>query len=197
MSISIRTNDRVCIFGRTGSGKTVLELFLLSKLKTNVIVYDIKKALKLPYQKATTPEELQALVGSIHYMPASLEEDDFNDVCEYTYERGNITVIHDECSYSSESFKISRWYKECLVRGRERGVGMINVSQRPMGIHNAIISESNHFFVFQLILDSDVEKLRSVIPREYVERVYTLPEFHYLYADTFRNIKMCAPIVTH
>ena len=195
--VRIRTNDRVCIFGRTGSGKTVLSLYLLQKCVSSgarVIIHDIKHELQLPYQIARSPAELESLVGNVHYVPDSLEDEDFNSVCHFVYSQGNIMLWVDEIGYYTDSWKILRWHKELLVRGRTRGVGVVHLSQRPRGIHNVIVSECNHFFVFQLLLTSDIDKLRPVLPQQYCESIPELPRYHYIYSDIHRNVYMCRPV---
>jgi hypothetical protein len=46
--------------------------------------------------------------------------------------------------------KIERYHKMILTQGSGKGIGMINVSQRPSDIHNTILSESTQFFIFKL-----------------------------------------------
>lgn len=200
--MQIKVNDRVCILGKTGSGKSVLEKSLLRKLEAHLnvklVVHDVKQDLLLPgYVLARTPDELtQALTRSrlIHYQPTSLSEEDFDEVCSIVYWHGNIVLIVDELSYYTTAQNIVPFHKEILVRGRTRGVGIIHLSQRPVNIFNAVISEAEHLFVFQLLLRGDIEKIKPVLSKEFIDRVPTLPKYHYIYADTNRNVVLCKPV---
>jgi len=82
---------------------------------------------------------------------------------------------------------IPPWYRQILVRGRSRGVGTVNISQRPRDCPNTIISETEHLFVFRLQLETDTAKLRQVIPREHLGNIYTMPYYCSLYVDMREN----------
>ena len=200
MGINIEANNRTFIAGQTGSGKTVLELLLLHNLVQKhvpVIIHDIKSELRTGLPVVQTPDMLEQNLQkwkAIHYKPADIDVEDFDKVCEIIYNYGNIMLIVDEISYYCDKNNILHFHKELLVRGRSRGVGMIQLSQRSREIHNTTISESQHLFCFQLILKSDIDKLRAFIPQKYVESIYTLPRFHFYHADTQNNVQFCKPI---
>ena len=200
MNINIKTNDRVFIAGQTGTGKTILELSLLRTLIKNnvvVIIHDIKCELQtgLPVvQNYALLEHGLDKYKAIHYKPSDIGVEDFDKVCEIVYNRGNVTLIVDEVSYYTDQNNLLHFHKELLIRGRSRGIGMIQLSQRSRLIHNTLVSESQHLFCFQLILKSDIDKLRAFIPQEYVDKIYTLPEHHYYYSNNHRDIQFCKPI---
>lgn len=200
MGINIEANNRTFIAGQTGSGKTILELLLLHNLiqkRVSVVIVDIKFELKTGLPVVQTPDMLEQSLSkwkAICYRPTDIGIEDFDKVCEIVYNRGNMVLVIDELSYYCDKNNIAKWHKELLVRGRSRGVGMIQLSQRSREIHNTTISESQHLFCFQLILKSDIDKLRAFIPQKYVESIYTLPRFHFYHADTQNNVQFCKPI---
>ena len=202
MNINIRTDDRTVILGKTGSGKTVLEMHLLDQIERNtqlpILIHDIKSDLVLPkYIIARNPNELDIALDKyrlIHYIPTDLEVDDFNEVCHLVYLKGNVLFVIDEVSYYTTALGIEKWHRELIVRGRTRGIGIIHLSQRPRFIYNAIISETNHLFSFQLLLDSDIDKIRPIISKEFCDRVPILDKYWFIYADCNRKVQICKPL---
>jgi DNA helicase HerA-like ATPase len=79
-------------------------------------------------------------------------------------------------------------------RGRGRGVGIVNLTQRPRRCHNTVISEAEHFFIFRLQLETDIAKIKEILPRKYASMVSALPYNHCIYTDNTGTIKMLSPI---
>jgi len=200
MSINIESNNRVFIAGQTGSGKTVLELLLLHNLvqkRIPVIIHDIKNELKTGLPVVQNPGMLEQGMQkwqAIHYQPTDIGIEDFDKVCEIIYTHGGVVLIVDEVSYYCDKSNILHFHKELLIRGRSRGIGMIQLSQRSREIHNTLISESQHLFCFQLILKSDIDKLRAFIPQKHVDKIYTLPRYHFYHSDNQGNTQFYKPI---
>ena len=197
--INIKCNDRVSIFGRTGSGKTYFIIyFLLKYLKRQyrTVFFDIKDEVKgqIDYDiKINNISELDNYFITnqkkdlILFIPKTTDVDEFNDFCKIIYKQGDIIVIIDEVSYYATQFKIESWHRELIVRGRSRNIGLGQVSQRPRGISNYIISETNHFILYQLVLKNDIDKLSTMIPMDILNQVYTLTDYKYLYYNIYGN----------
>lgn len=200
VDVHVNTNDRVFIAGQTGSGKTVLEMSLLRRLirgGISVVIHDIKGQLSTGLPVVQDPILLKQSLErwkAVHYKPANLNPDDFDLLCKIIYNRGNCVLIVDEVSYYSGSNFILPNHKELLIRGRSRGIGMIQLSQRSREIHSTLISESQHLFCFQLMLKTDVDKLIAFIPQQFVNKIYTLPRFHYFYSNVGQTHIFCKPV---
>lgn len=178
----IQPNEHVFVPGRTGSGKTWLARKYLANYK-NVVVIDTKGELKWPEIPGTkwsgnklannykqdnltlveTLGELQDVrTPKIIYRPSwdELNDEYFNLFFKWCYQRRNTIVWIDEAmSISPNPHKIPEYYKAILTRGRERNTAVWSLTQRPSGIAQVIISESTHFFVFDLNLTADRDKL--------------------------------------
>lgn len=171
MSVVIKPNQHVFVAGRTGSGKTFLARKYLAGYR-NVVVLDTKGTTNWP---EIPPDEI-TLVRNIKYLPAATtpkiiyrpvwEEMDgqyYNEFFRWCYRRRNTVVWVDEAmSVSPSPFKIPDYYKAILTRGRELNVAVWSLTQRPSGIAQVIISESTHFFVFDLNMPQDRDKLAEV-----------------------------------
>lgn len=87
----------------------------------------------------------------------------YNSFYEWIYRRRNTVVFTDEAmSVSPNPSVIPEYYKACLTRGRELGIGVWSASQRPSGIAQIIISESNHILAFDLNMPQDRKKLAEI-----------------------------------
>lgn len=205
--IEIKSNDRVFVCGATGSGKTVFVKTALLHLYNRVIFQDHKLENNDLLSKGfvlvnTTNQVLEQMAANplfkILYQPLSNNEqgylDDFNRLCEIVYKTGNCALIVDEAGYYTTAHSIEHYHREIMTRGRSRGVGIVNLTQRPMWINNLLISEAQHLFVFVLNLDKDIQKLKGVLPKDMHVELYDLPEFYFIYAGTNRIRQVCSPV---
>jgi len=203
--LSIPSNSRVFVAGKTGSGKTVFVKKALFPMFQRKVFWDIKIENSDLIKTCdcilcTTPIKLVQLLNanyrSILYQPDDTSERDFDEVCKVIFYFGNMTLFIDEVSSGEICTPsiIQKWHKEIMIRGRSRGVGIVNVTQRPRSIHNTLISESEYFIIFRLQLDTDVGKLRTIMPGDYCDMIHTLPYYHSIYTDNSGEIKMLKPI---
>lgn len=207
--ISIKSNNRILVVGSTGSGKTVFVKGILLPQFDRIIFHDHKlesnDLLNSGFVLANTPDQmLNLMVGSqykILYQPLGNNQEgyleEFNRICELCYKNGNCTLCVDEAGYYSDASNIQEYQAEIMQRGRSRGTGIINVAQRPVNIHNLLISEAEHVFMFSLNLEKDIEKLKAVVPKDMHAQMYELKEFEYIYCGTNRIRKLCCPVVYH
>lgn len=187
--LTIKSNERISIFGRTGSGKTFFAKNWLLPHMTHYIFHDIKHENNDIEHDIiiNTPKELKKAITEyrkILYQPKSPTDKDFNNLCEIIFNNKNTTLYVDEASIMSSPTKILYWHNVILTQGRTYNVGIINTSQRPRIIHNTLISESEHLFIFSLNLDTDIFKIRQQIG-DAADDIRFLPEHHVLY----HNIK--------
>ena len=199
--MEIKTSEHIFICGMTGSGKTEMakqlwngynnRVYIDPKIENsdlavgNTILIDNPQSLSLALSKGYT---------SILYQPSNLDVEDFNEVCRILYNHGNIAIYNDEASFYCDSHKIPSHLRNILMRGRSRGVGMINLSQRPNAINNLCISESTHHFIYRLNLEADVLKMRMVLPKKYHQTMMELPKYHYIYSHVYEGQQLCNPI---
>ena len=189
------------ICGKTGSGKTVLAKRMLWPGAARRIFHDIKCENNDLAINATTCKNslelaraIQAGKVSILYQPDDLDTSDFNEFCKIVYAHGNFTIFIDEIAAVCDNNWMEPWHKALLMRGRSRGIGQVNLSQRPRACHNTVISEAEHFFVFKLNLQTDVQKIKQFFPKKYHNEIYNLPLYHCLYTDITGVVKPLAPI---
>jgi hypothetical protein len=81
-----------------------------------------------------------------------------------------------------------------MKMGRERNVGCWNSSQQPVNVHNTLMSEAEHYFIFELRIQAHRDKLAGFIGDE-VRRA-EMPKHHFWYysPDTMRHAVLMKPI---
>lgn len=176
----IKTSEHVFVAGMTGTGKSFLARNYLSRFPS-VAMLDTKGESidKLANKENPWPEidpKLLTIVTRAAQLPEvetpyliyapdfeELEPYFYNEFFRWAYFRKNITVWVDEAmSVSENSQTIPEYYKAILTRGRSRNTAIWTLTQRPMGLSPLIISQSTHFFVFNLQLEQDRKKVTDV-----------------------------------
>jgi hypothetical protein len=160
--------DRAVLMGRTGSGKTVLAMHLLASRRF-VVVHDSKDKLFWPgYARYTELSALmQAPEPKLIYAPNHWEIDDLEKqelFFRWIYERKNTTLYVDEVYAVANANNIPHYYRACLTRGRQLGISTFSATQRPKRIPLEILSESEHYYVFSLLLPEDRDKVKNILP---------------------------------
>lgn len=205
--VVIQSNDRVAVVGKTGSGKTYLVKNLIWERFNSVIFYDWKwqhyKELNAPV--VHTIEDVEdalndpQMANKFVYAPKRKGLDVWNRLCYLAWEETNIHLIADELKgvYQQNGWVagITDYHENIMTRGRQRGVGMTNVSQRPKGIPLETMSEAEHLFVFKLNLRDDRNRIGEIVGSEHQEQARTLSGHEFMYYNTeMDSPKVCPPI---
>lgn len=181
--MKIKSNQRVCFIGKTGSGKSYLANRLIRNFK-KVLLYDPKHEHKKEFPKAKVTSKLSQVQKWLEekeffiiFQPFDVNAEKFNELCKIVFRKGNLIFVLDEV----ENLEFTYWHEKIIRMGRTRGVGIFHLIQRPCFIpSNYILSENEHFFLFKLSLKSDRKKVEGFIG-ERAEELRTIEEFHYLY----------------
>lgn len=178
----INNTQHVFTAGRTGSGKTFLARKYLAGFN-HVVCLDTKGTTIWPEIPGSEWDEKKKILVNesenislvthladlmkvktpkIIYRPVfeELKPEYYDEFFRWCYRRRNCTVWVDEVmSICPNPHRIPEYYKGILTRGRELNVSVWSLTQRPSGIPQVVISESTHFFVFDLNLLQDRDKL--------------------------------------
>lgn len=190
--IKIQLWHRVCIFGMTGSGKSVLMKKLLSGMDY-IVVYDTMHEHEIKGASYCDTVEgvknaLQKRFKKIVYRPKQLgNPDDFEAFCWYVYSAGNYFLFIDEAHIVMPNNAIGDNAKILVSMGRKRGVGICMISQRPASLDKLPVSQSQHIFIFKSVLPGDIKFFREFIGDD-AEKASNLPKYHFLYFDGEKTI---------
>lgn len=168
----LKSNDRVAIAGKTGTGKTFLAKHLTRGL-TRFVVFDSKSTLddwvtvewdKEAAHLLTEGEPVRARV-----LPPILKADEvldfYNSIFKKILDAGDVTVYIDEAFAITEN-GVPIFLKALYTRGREFGVGVWASTQRPHGIPLFMLSEADHFYAFFLQFERDRKRMAEFMGEE-------------------------------
>jgi len=165
---SIKSNDRVFITGKTGSGKTTLAEHLLITAK-RLIVIDGKDGLGDQWNlKDYTKGDLNKIKYSEEYRIRLVNNmEDILTVLNVAYEFGNCIIYIDEITATippksnPPSIFVDIW-----TRGRSRNIGAWGNTQRPTAIPLVFLSEAEYFFIFRLNLEGDRKRVADIVGKK-------------------------------
>lgn len=204
----IGTDEHVFIAGMTGSGKSVTAEHYLAGY-ANVIKLDTKDEVserrkqKKPLWKGLVEGKDYTVINrlaeldnvdtpKIIYVPEFDEQtqDHYNSLFKWVYERQNTILWIDELmSIADSPSRYPPYLKALYTRGRSRESVVWALTQRPMDIPTIVMANSTHFFIYNLNMPQDREK---------VAKATGYPEFYDLpgkYTFWYLNITAAVPPV--
>jgi len=144
--------DRICIIGPTGSGKTVLGGWVLSRQRFSErpwVALDYKD--EELWDKVGDPPmrrlRLGAMPGKQGLYRMSVrpgQEDELEAWLWKVWEKGNIGLFCDEVSLVPQKDA----FKAILRQGRSKHIPVIACTQRPVGCDREVFSESQYMVSF-------------------------------------------------
>ena len=189
-------DEHLFIAGRTGTGKTFLVHTLASEVSetVSIFVHDTKGTAAFDdypifeklsdFKKARETRE----PGVIVYRPVfqELELEYYEEFYKWVYNRRDCIVIIDEAMQVCESpKKYPQYLKGILTRGREYNIAAWVCTQRPKTLPLFLLSEASKFFVFELNLKDDRQRIMEITGRdEFMDRKLCQYCFHYFDVKT-------------
>lgn len=177
----------VAIAGRTGSGKTVAALEMLSKrdfTKQAWIIVDHKgddNIAKLPAERLAVNSRFLPQSGLHIVRPtiAKASREALDDLLTKIREKGNIGVYIDEGHLVGASEPL----RHLLVAGRQHKTPVMFTSQRAAHIDTFVWSQASFYRVFALQTAADIKRFNENFPIKF----RNLPEFHSHYYDVAKG----------
>lgn len=179
--------EHTAIWGRTGSGKTQMGAFLLSKKNLRrkpTVILDYKgdellNSLERVREISHTEVPEKPGVYILHSVPK--HDDEKVDAWLWdVWEKEHIDI------YVDEGYMLPRngdAFEALLTQGRSKRIGVTTLSQRPVHVSRFVISEASHVVMFDLNDERDIDTTRGIVPRDFPYWVppefgTELPAFH-------------------
>ena len=215
----IRTNERMVIIGRTGTGKSLFADTLMTYLGKSafVVLIDPKneyfhypvldfKTFNSQTRGVVRINELKIHAGTI----TTTIDDPYKiaEVIAYNLFKQNqklkaekkslrrcIMAIEElgvVCKKGGRLYDVMYNTAKVLSQGRSLEVGFLGISQRPQQIHTDFLSQADHLIGFEVSSKHDREAMKSFFSKEQYEQLKRFEFFHYKIKAG--NIKHCYPL---
>lgn len=178
--IHIRTDERVLFVGKTGSGKTELSKFFLSKMNRCLII-DPKHMFILDGFEKRKSLPFRNNDFRIIFRPNDNEDTALSQLIQKILHDGDCTIYCDELSTLAEQFPESTKRLGNVARiGREMNVAVWNALQRPRWIPRIFLTESEIVFNFNLRAGDDRKLMAEFVGPE---ALLPLEPYAFLYSN--------------
>lgn len=195
---SIRLEDRVAIFGGTGTGKSILAQVLFRSMpqKWHKLIVDITDSIIEPsaltfYDPTDIPWDK---AWNLRYVPdidVDLEEQ-INALYLNIFLHGACWVWLDEANEVSTAHRTAFGLRKVLLQGRKAYIGHTSCTPRPADISKSIVTQAQYIISFTLVDFDDrirVARYIGMQPDELDAYFESLGEHEYLLYDVaYRNL---------
>lgn len=137
----------IIVLGRTGQGKSTWTKRYVEGVP-RLAVWDPKRSYPVEW-----PDDFGRWFDD-HGKDESFKvggfyEEDQETVGSIAYACQNAVLVLEECAFVfSPRQELPEWARECIYLGRERGVSVVAVAQRPKSVHIALRSQATRIICF-------------------------------------------------
>lgn len=117
----------------------------------------------------------------------------FDEVCGIAFQTGNLMLGVEETWHFATKDYIPLNYDNCINLGRMEGIAVVSISPRCAMLHNNVIAQSRHTFLFFTKVKPDHDWLRSFVDAEAVARLPKLEPYWFIYTNG-ADWWLCSPV---
>jgi len=122
------------------------------------------------------------------------KENYFIATCKDVWRKGNqILAIEEIGQFCTKHYKPPE-LDSLINLGGNRNIALWFTTRRVAEVHNDIIANCQHHFIFRTYLPADVEWYASVVPKSVIELSKNLPKFHFIYYQIGHEPKIYQPV---
>lgn len=178
--------ENVCIVGMGQEGKSNLLSWLLSINQNSYTLFNTVNALKFnplrpEKQKIITPNYRQRV-------PIFLK------ICNEVWKQENQILAVDEIHNFSTKWQISEELGQIVNMGGNHSISIWFTTRRVSQVHNDLLSQCKHHFIFRTYLPQDLEWYGKVVPKDIILMSRDLPPYHFIYYKLGREPIIMKPV---
>ncbi len=116
------------------------------------------------------------------YVPVYDTVAEFENVCRQVWINGNILFVIEEAElYLGQDMALTPYAKKIILRGRNRGIGIMPITRRIALLNKNVFSLSDHVFLFAFFAKNDVDYCRAFLGAEYAAKLRGLTDYRFIY----------------
>jgi len=191
--MTLSPQEKVAIIGPNGSGKSYLALGYVGQM-ASALVHDVKSEIDLPgFAVTDNPQDLLRYPRCIYRAPLLGDPVEAGDILGWAALKRHGTCVYlDEAALAAPGQRIGPWLRAAIITGRSLGVGVWAAMQRPMNVHNLLLSEAWAYLVSPFLLSGDKAKVAGFVKN--VETFCSQPWPRYTFAYYRRGEDTWQPI---
>jgi hypothetical protein len=200
-AVAIGPKERTLIVGRTQSGKTTLVRVLIAGYRSLVVIdpkhrFELARTVTIVGDPRVFAQTWPQRARRVIYRPSAEDprHDDVGLVIRRVLAYGRTALVIDEAMELCTQGSILPAYKKAITQGAEIYVPVYSLTQRPVGVHNVLLTESEHFFIFDLPGEPDRTKMADFIGDGAGERVGEPYVFLYAGIASGGSVVRCPPV---
>ena len=196
---TIGPGEHVLIVGQNQSGKSTLARALTAGYRNQVVIDPKHEETLARSVTVYSPGEFartypQRSTRVVFRPDAGLDRgEDVGQVMARVERYGSTAVVVHEAMFYATAGWILPPYRRLEVAGAGRGISVWSLSQRPITLHNVLLSEAKHVLVFDLTLEPDRRKIAGITGPGALERPGVPFGFGY-YGPTTGGLVRCDPL---
>jgi hypothetical protein len=104
----------------------------------------------------------------------------FEGFCWLAMQRGDVVLAVDEIQFfvKKTASGIPKYFQECCLAGRHKGVRVFCTSQRPALTHNDFLSQVQRWYLFKMNFADDIDAIKRMIPDAESSLLFNKPGEH-------------------
>jgi len=115
--------------------------------------------------------------------------DEVGQICALALACGNMTLAIEEMNVLFEGNRKPSEFEQVVFAGREPGVTLIGVAQKPTGFGDAMRAMTKEAFIFHTHEKSHLDVYRNLVGKQGAERIRTLGQYEYLHWSILNGVE--------
>lgn len=122
------------------------------------------------------------------------KEPAFSQACKDVWNQGNLIFAIEEVGCYCSKHVLPAELDSLINQGGNRNIALWVTTRRVAEVHNDIIANCQHHFIFRTYLPQDVEWYSKVVPKDIIAQSKELPKYHFIYYQLGGEPRIIKPV---